>query len=346
MNVPTMPSDAIGTIARPEPPPADVHAAVEEDHDQRDDADPLDRLDVRQGNRESRARPSRKSAGAGTGIALARAWPRASASITPPRRRARSARNRSARPRRDANGFLTTPSFAGIWTASDTWPTDAEDCCVPLLLALAPAGSRRHVAAARAPQNGTLSVREASRRRPARRARQHDRPRERPDHDHRPEAVRLASARSSTARRRRSTGTSKTTVYQGKNLRFRLIGARFQIRIQGKAIFLSAIARGDGSRSTASAIASGERLLRRRLVAERRAATSSLPGRSGNRVRPGRLRARDSGPLWHPERAVPSDHTANSAGRRGRGLDRLVRLALPEERGLRRARRRDRRARR
>jgi hypothetical protein len=38
----------------------------------------------------------------------------------------------------------------------------------------------------------------------------------------------------------------RTTVYQGKNLRFRLIGARFDFRIQGRAIFLSAIARGDG----------------------------------------------------------------------------------------------------
>ena len=38
----------------------------------------------------------------------------------------------------------------------------------------------------------------------------------------------------------------KTTLYQGKNLRFRLIGARFQFRIQGRAIFLSAIARGTG----------------------------------------------------------------------------------------------------
>jgi hypothetical protein len=38
----------------------------------------------------------------------------------------------------------------------------------------------------------------------------------------------------------------RTTVYQGKNIRFRLIGARFQFRIQGRAIFLSAIARGDG----------------------------------------------------------------------------------------------------
>jgi hypothetical protein len=38
----------------------------------------------------------------------------------------------------------------------------------------------------------------------------------------------------------------RTTIYRGKNLRFRLIGARFEIRIQGRAIFLSAIARGDG----------------------------------------------------------------------------------------------------
>jgi hypothetical protein len=38
----------------------------------------------------------------------------------------------------------------------------------------------------------------------------------------------------------------KTTVYKGKNVRFRLIGARYQIRMEGKAIFLSAIARGDG----------------------------------------------------------------------------------------------------
>jgi len=39
----------------------------------------------------------------------------------------------------------------------------------------------------------------------------------------------------------------RTTVYQGKNLRFRLIGARFDFRIQGKSIYLSAIARGTGS---------------------------------------------------------------------------------------------------
>ena len=36
----------------------------------------------------------------------------------------------------------------------------------------------------------------------------------------------------------------KTTVFQGKNLRFRAIGALFQIRAEGKAIFVSALARG------------------------------------------------------------------------------------------------------
>ena len=40
---------------------------------------------------------------------------------------------------------------------------------------------------------------------------------------------------------------AKTTVYQGKNVRFRLGGARFVIRMEGKAIFLSAIARGTGT---------------------------------------------------------------------------------------------------
>ena len=39
----------------------------------------------------------------------------------------------------------------------------------------------------------------------------------------------------------------KTTVYVGKSVRFRLIGARFQVRLEGKAIFLSAIARGQGT---------------------------------------------------------------------------------------------------
>jgi hypothetical protein len=38
----------------------------------------------------------------------------------------------------------------------------------------------------------------------------------------------------------------RTTIYRGKNVRFRLIGARFELRIQGRAIFLSAIARGSG----------------------------------------------------------------------------------------------------
>ena len=40
---------------------------------------------------------------------------------------------------------------------------------------------------------------------------------------------------------------AKTTVYQGKNVRFRLGGSRFVIRMEGKAIFLSAIARGTGT---------------------------------------------------------------------------------------------------
>jgi hypothetical protein len=40
---------------------------------------------------------------------------------------------------------------------------------------------------------------------------------------------------------------AKTTVYQGKNVRFRLGGARFVIKMEGKAIFLSAIARGTGT---------------------------------------------------------------------------------------------------
>jgi hypothetical protein len=38
----------------------------------------------------------------------------------------------------------------------------------------------------------------------------------------------------------------KTTVFQGKNLRFRLIGSLYQIRIEGKTIFVSAIGRGKG----------------------------------------------------------------------------------------------------
>jgi hypothetical protein len=36
----------------------------------------------------------------------------------------------------------------------------------------------------------------------------------------------------------------KTTVFQGKNLRFRAIGAQFKVRAEGKAIFVSALARG------------------------------------------------------------------------------------------------------
>src|SRR5262245_343328 len=36
----------------------------------------------------------------------------------------------------------------------------------------------------------------------------------------------------------------KTTIFQGRNLRFRAIGAQFKIRADGKAIFASALARG------------------------------------------------------------------------------------------------------
>jgi len=39
---------------------------------------------------------------------------------------------------------------------------------------------------------------------------------------------------------------ARTTIYQGRNIRFRLIGARYQIRIEGRGIFLSAIGRGPG----------------------------------------------------------------------------------------------------
>lgn len=40
--------------------------------------------------------------------------------------------------------------------------------------------------------------------------------------------------------------SEKTTIFQGKNLRFRLIGALFQVRLQGKGMFVSAIGRGKG----------------------------------------------------------------------------------------------------
>ena len=53
-----------------EPAPTDVHAAVEEDQDDRDDADSLHRPDVRQRNRE-RERGQQEERGGGHGIALA-----------------------------------------------------------------------------------------------------------------------------------------------------------------------------------------------------------------------------------------------------------------------------------
>ena len=57
----------------------------------------------------------------------------------------------------------------------------------------------------------------------------------------------MLSTTTSGSRKRETTYRNvKTTVYQGKNLRFRLIGARFQLRIQGQKIYLSAIASGTG----------------------------------------------------------------------------------------------------
>jgi len=38
----------------------------------------------------------------------------------------------------------------------------------------------------------------------------------------------------------------KTTVYQGRNIPFRTIGALFHTRIEGRGIFLSAVGRGQG----------------------------------------------------------------------------------------------------
>lgn len=38
----------------------------------------------------------------------------------------------------------------------------------------------------------------------------------------------------------------KTVVYVGRNVRFRLIGSLYSIRIEGRAIFMSAIGRGQG----------------------------------------------------------------------------------------------------
>jgi hypothetical protein len=40
--------------------------------------------------------------------------------------------------------------------------------------------------------------------------------------------------------------SEKTTVYVGRNLRFRLIGALYTVRLEGRAIFMGAIGRGKG----------------------------------------------------------------------------------------------------
>ena len=71
-NVPSTPNERIGTGGSAEPSPANVHAAVEQDHDQRHDRDPLDGQDrhepgTARPESETTAAATRKIAGAGTG---------------------------------------------------------------------------------------------------------------------------------------------------------------------------------------------------------------------------------------------------------------------------------------
>ncbi|MEP6908959.1 MAG: hypothetical protein ABI896_00855 [Actinomycetota bacterium] len=40
--------------------------------------------------------------------------------------------------------------------------------------------------------------------------------------------------------------SEKTVVYIGRNVRFRLIGSQYTVRLDGKAIFMSAVGRGQG----------------------------------------------------------------------------------------------------
>jgi hypothetical protein len=49
----------------------------------------------------------------------------------------------------------------------------------------------------------------------------------------------------------------KTTVYQGRSVRFRMIGALFHTKIEGRGIFLSAIGRGRGQLDGAGGTAAG-----------------------------------------------------------------------------------------
>ncbi len=50
---------------------------------------------------------------------------------------------------------------------------------------------------------------------------------------------------------------ANTVVYQGRNVRFRLIGAQYSVRLDGRAIFLSAIGRGRGMLDGAGDVAAG-----------------------------------------------------------------------------------------
>ena len=224
-----------------ESPPPDVHPAVEENDDQRDDADPLDSLDVgesdwrcegceqeegRRGNREVRREPVHQQGEQDAGRDDENDQPEIEQLVHAA----------------DANGFLTTPSFRTQGEAP-YFELPMRRLLVPcLLLALAiPAA-----AYTRTPppgENGTLSIREGRgvlqlNARGNMSGRLNGR-------------LTITDPKPYDAKRPVVYGATrtiyrnvKTTVFQGKNVRFRLIGAQFQIRLQGKAIFVSAIGRG------------------------------------------------------------------------------------------------------
>jgi hypothetical protein len=51
--------------------------------------------------------------------------------------------------------------------------------------------------------------------------------------------------------------SEKTVIYEGRNLRFRLIGSRYTVRLDGRAIFMSAIGRGQGQLDGEGNVAGG-----------------------------------------------------------------------------------------
>ncbi len=124
--------------------------------------------------------------------------------------------------------------------------------------------------------------------------------------------------------------------YTGAGMRFRIIGGRYRIVIQGRGIDLSVVGKGFGSIKgdpgqfgVYSLDGADCRKDRASLQAAARG-REALRARGRGREEPGPPRGR------RDDRGRPDD-----PGRRGRGFDRLVRLALPQERGLRRARRHD-----